>query len=57
MDKEKYEILLSELVALIKEKNDKIELQDYTIARLTKQVLEIEKSVKESGKPQNIERR
>lgn len=57
MDKEKYEILLSELVDLIKEKNDKIELQDYTIARLTKQVLEIEKSVKESGKPQNIERR
>lgn len=57
MDKEKYEILLSELIALIKEKNDKIELQDYTIERLTKQVLEIEKSVKESGKPQNIERR
>ena len=57
MDKEKYEILLSELVALIKEKNDKIARQDHTIESLTKKVIAAEKSLQTSGKPQNIERR
>ena len=57
MNNEKYEILLAELADLIKSKNEKIELQDYTIKVLSKKINDIEKTVQESGKPQNIERR
>lgn len=57
MEKEKYEILLSELAALLKKKNETIEFQGYEIERLKKRLEAAENSVKNSGKPQNIERR
>ena len=57
MEKDKYEILLSELAALLKKKNETIEFQGYEIERLKKRLEAAENSVKNSGKPQNIERR
>lgn len=45
MNKEKYEILLSELAEVIKQKNQKIELQEYAIESLTKKLIEAEKAV------------
>lgn len=56
MNKEKYEILLSELVALIKEKNDKIKLQDHMIDTLSKKLSAAENPLSSEGKP-NIEKR
>lgn len=56
MNKERYEILLAELATLIKEKNDKIQLQDHIIDTLTKKLEAAENTLLTSGKP-NIERR
>lgn len=56
MEKEKYEILLSELAEVLRQKNEKIKLQGYEIENLRLKLEAAEKSLKSSGKPQ-IERR
>lgn len=57
MEKDKYEILLSELAEVLKKKNETIMFQSYEIESLKKKLEDAENSVKNSGKPQNIERR
>lgn len=57
MDNEKYEILLEELAEVLKKKNEKIKLQEHVIDSLTKIIIAAEMSAKNSGKPNNIERR
>lgn len=57
MEKEKYEILLAELAEIIQKKNEKIALLDYTVESLTKKIIDAEQAIKNSGKPENIERR
>lgn len=57
MEKDKYEILLSELAEVLKKKNETIMFQSYEIESLKKKLEAAENSVKNSGKPQNIERR
>lgn len=56
MDQDKYEILLSELAAVIKQKNDEIILKDYQIESLKKKLEAAEQSVLVDGKPK-IEKR
>lgn len=57
MDKEKYEILLDELLEAIKNKNDKINLQEHIIATLTRHVDRVENTLKSIEKDRHIEKR
>lgn len=57
MDKEKYEILLDELLEAIKNKNDKINLQEHIIGTLTRHVDRVENMLKSIEKNRHIEKR
>lgn len=57
MEKDKYEILLSELAEVLKKKNETIAFQGYEIEGLKAKLAAAENAAKKDGKPSNIERR